>query len=255
MCIRFKELWNYFSSLDLSEEKNSVKVEDFTKYNCLNLIYLKCTKKLVLDYELLDERLLAMSLTKIPLNFKEEIHIRTMTTIYQNILKEIDCPLRGDHWMKIGFQSSDPNNDLRSTGMFSMLQILAFMDRFQHYVLEIFEYFRKEFKFNPFACILINMSNYTIQALREGILIPYCNKYQSVIRCINDFYIGMINLFIEQRRKNKVINDNINDEIKKLAKYSKSNPQIVFDQVEILLKKYPQTEKDSMSLGEELNKY
>lgn len=255
MYIRFKELWNYFSSLDLSEERNSIVVEDFSNYNCCHLMFLKCSNKLVLDNELVDERQLAFSLTKIPLNFKEEFHIRAMTTIYQNLTNEMECPLIGKHWMKIGFQSSDPNSDLRSTGMFSMLQFLAIIDRFNQYVLEIFEFSKNHMKYNCFACILINMSYYTIQTLREGILISYCNKFRSVINTLNDFYIGLVDLFFEKRKDKNISsnNENINYAIKSLAKYAKSNPDSIFERVKNLMIKYPKLNKDSMSLGDELN--
>jgi hypothetical protein len=217
---------------------------------------LKCTKKLVLDHELLDERQLTFSITKIPLNFYDEIHMRTMTTIYQNLTRELDCPVTGEHWAKIGFQSSDPKNDLRSTGMFSMLQILAIMDKFNGYVTEIFEFSKREFKHNPFACILINMSYYTIQSLKEGILIQFCNKNQSVINTVNEFYFGMVDLFFEGRKNNKnVAQENINDVIKSIAKDAKNNPNKIFERVKILSKKYPLLNKDSMSLGDDINKY
>jgi hypothetical protein len=175
-----------------------------------------------------------------------------MTTIYKNLTGEIDCPLKGDHWIKIGFQGSDPRTDLRATGIFSMMQFLAFIDKFPLYAKEIYNHSYEADSRFPLACIFINFTFYSIQALREGILIPYCNNRISVINVINDYYFGMIDYFFTNF---KSANHIVHNTIERVNTYSKKNLDKIFLRTNLLNQKFPQLSKDSMSLGEENNNY
>lgn len=261
-------------------------MEDFSKYNCFKKIYLSCSKKLLLDFELIDEREQVFAIAKVGLSYNDEFHIRIITTIYKTLTSELECPVTGDHWMKIGFQSSEPKIDLRSTGMFSMLLTLAFIDKFLFYAKEIYAYslgggsnlgserkkINKEkedyisnnsnnLNFNssesnnsyfPFICVMINLASFTLEALRQGYLIPFCNSSKSIINTLCDYFFGIIDHFFTVYKNSPTELDNINTLLTQVDNYAKNNPERILLLVRHLVKKYPQTLKDSMSLGEEI---
>jgi hypothetical protein len=247
--IRFKESWNYFSSSDLSEEKKTIIIEDFSHYNCIQRMILNCQKKLILNNELLEERILIFSIAKISLNYNDEFHQRIITTIYKTLTGELECQLFGDHWIKIGFQGSDPRTDLRGVGIFGLMQFLAFMDRFQIYAREIYEYSLSETYNFPLLSLCFNFSFMSLEALRNGILIEYCNIKQSVIIVINDFYSGLADYFFQKFKFEQHSIHQIPKILQELKELAFNKPNLILSRTLMLLDKYPECLKDSMTLN------
>lgn len=111
-----------------------------------------------------------LQLTKYPCNMTDRIHIRILFTIYRRLThsKEIFYSTLGPHWEEIGFQSTNPETDFRSTGLFSIFFLLYFVDSMYLplaktiYVLSLDQV--QEF---PFCCIGINLANILIKYLRQ----------------------------------------------------------------------------------------
>ena len=243
--IRFKEAWNYFSSLSLDEEKQNCKIEDFSRLNCIRRIYIKCSKKYILDWELLDERRLVFAVAKVSMNNNDEYHLRMVKTLYNSLTgqREQNEP----DWVKIGFQTQEFKSDLRSVGMFAILQALAFTDRLTAYSHEIFDFAQRDGLGFPLMLVLINLTYSTLCSLREGYLIPFCNSKKSVINTLNEFYFGLVAYFLTIYKSTGCIYDNINYLLKEIKKVSEENTHLIFDIADKLLIKYPYI-KDSMSL-------
>jgi hypothetical protein len=238
--------------MDLSQEKALIVTTDFTKYNCFKRMYLKCKKNLVLNSELNGEREFVFAIAKIPLNYNNEYHIRIIKTIYKFLTEATDCEVIGEHWLDIGFQDSDIKNDLRSIGMFGLIQLLSFIDRFLIYVKEVLYLPQKENNNFPLAIISLNLTHITLGLLRQGYLIKYCNYRMSVVNTLNEFYYGLFSYFYDCYKFENLNYDDFPLLLKRVTVFGQTNPSAVFEIYEKLNGIYPNI-KDSMSLNENNN--
>ena len=113
---------------------------------------------------------------------------------------DFSCSATGLHWEKIGFQGLDPSTDVnRSMKMFAVLQLLhlvesdyPFASRLHHLSGSAEASYGRHTASTdqswPFFCVSIMFTKEAIQALRSGLLNKKINKYQSVLRVINDFH-------------------------------------------------------------------
>jgi len=250
MIIKFNEAWNYFLSCNLDNEKKRILTEDFTKHNCFKKLFLLCQNKLELNKDLKDERDILFSSAKCELNYENEVHFRILTSLYKNINSPQDKS--NYDWMSIGFQSNEPKTDLRGAGMLGLLQMLYFTETFNGYSKELLEYSKNPLFYFPFACLLLNATMISLEALREGDLIEYCNKKKSIITTINEFYCGIIIYFGYLYRKDfKTMND-ISKMIAEINSYSKNNIENIFNFYKTELNKCGNDIKDSASLSQKL---
>lgn len=111
-----------------------------------------------------------LNLTKFPCNMSDRIHLRILFTIYRRLTnsREIFYQSQGPHWEQIGFQSSNPETDFRSTGLFSIFYLLYFVDSmYLPLAKQIYELSHDEHQQFPFACVGINLANLLIKQLRQ----------------------------------------------------------------------------------------
>jgi hypothetical protein len=111
-----------------------------------------------------------LNLTKYPCNMSDRIHIRILYTIYRRLTnsKEIFYHILGSHWEEIGFQTSNPETDFRSTGLFSIFLLLYFVDSmYLPLAKQIYQFSHDEHQNFPFCCIGINLANILIKNLRQ----------------------------------------------------------------------------------------
>lgn len=111
-----------------------------------------------------------LNLTKQPCDMSDRIHLRILFTIYRRLTnsREIFYQARGPHWEDIGFQTSNPETDFRSTGLFSVFYLLYFVDSmYLPLARQIFEFSLDEHQNFPFACVGITLANLIIKHLRQ----------------------------------------------------------------------------------------
>jgi hypothetical protein len=111
-----------------------------------------------------------LNLTKYPCDMSDRIHIRILYTIYRRLTnsKEIFYNILGLHWEDIGFQTSNPETDFRSTGLFSIFFLLYFVDSmYLPLAKQIYQFSHDEKQEFPFCCIGINLANILIKYLRR----------------------------------------------------------------------------------------
>lgn len=74
-----------------------------------------------------------------------EVHERIIQTVYRRLTGQTEpCPRYGSHWEVVGFQGNDPGTDLRGSGMFGLLQIVAFLKSSTTLLTRIFALSRDE---------------------------------------------------------------------------------------------------------------
>jgi hypothetical protein len=112
-----------------------------------------------------------LNLTKYPCNMSDRIHICILYTIYRRLTnsKEIFYHILGSHWEDIGFQTSNPETDFRSTGLFSIFFLLYFVDSmYLPLAKQIYQFSHDQYQQFPFCCIGINLANILIKQLRQS---------------------------------------------------------------------------------------
>lgn len=228
----------------MKRKKKKIVTEDFSKYNCFKKIMLYCSNKLELNSDLFDEREKVFCIAKIDLNYADETHVRILQTVYKNLTSEEGTNF---DWESIGFQGNEPKTDLRAAGMFGLLQILYITEKFNEFTREMLTYSRHKSHHFPFVCLLLNFVMITIEAMREGDLIDYCNKSNSVINTMNQFFFGVTHTFFQKYKNEK---KNINDIGRMIPQTNSYAKECVKEMLECFHYNYSkQSEmKDSMSL-------
>jgi hypothetical protein len=162
------------------------------------------------------------------LDFKNDVHRRVMITIFKKFTLADDCPLIGIHWKTIGFQGSNPKTDLRGVGMYGMLQLLAFCEKFPDYSREILTYSTVKGHEFPMVCLFLNFTFITLEGLNSSKLIRICNKKNSINNTLNEYYFGMIKYFFDIHKNNNYTIHEVSGLLKDIEKISKKNPEIIY---------------------------
>ena len=236
--INYKQAYQYFCNIDYSLEKKKIVVEDFKEEKCCKKFFVcDCSNKLKLNSNLTKERERIFCIAKIIYNDNKEIHYYILTTIYRFLTGENNCNKKGKHWEKIGFQDKDPINDLRSVGMFGPLQILYLKDLYSNFLKNLFSYLLKYNCEWLFIGSLLNLTKITLDCLRNGTLIPICNRKESVIDVVNDFFCGLVYKFyllLEIPEEQKLTAEFISIQIDNLKKLGNKTPNLILSKKNVL---------------------
>ena len=190
-------------------------------------MWLCCFVPNVASGELSEERDFVLCLQNVPLNTSDPIHQRVLTTIYRRITHERgSCALSGSHFEKIGFQGGNPGTDLRSTGMFGLLQMLYFTEKSPKLISQSYAVAMNPMLDFSWALASLNFSGMVMEALKEQSLNGLINQRKSTIEVMCEVHMGLFCLFTEewksQEKRSIVEFDPIK---KKLAAKAKSDPK------------------------------
>ena len=192
--INYNQALEYFYNLDFSKEKKLIKLEDFQDDNCCKKFFICGKKKLKLNSDLIKEREIIFCITKIPYNENNNIHFNIFTTIYNFLTEESYFLNNETHYQKIGFRKNS-FNDLKNVGMFAFLEILYFKENYSQFFKILYNIFLKN-NFEWLFCIsLINLVKICLNCLKNGSLISICNRKNSVLNVMNDFFLGLVSQF------------------------------------------------------------
>ncbi|CAF2794600.1 unnamed protein product [Rotaria sp. Silwood2] len=156
------------NSSSLNETKKKSEKNFFQRF--VNFFRSAMTSHNTLEFNRQCEELL--NLTTYSCNMSDRIHIRILYTVYRRLTnsKEIFYTTFGSHWEDIGFQTSNPETDFRSTGLFSIFFLLFFVDSmYLPLAKQIYQFSHDEQQQFPFCCIGINLANILIKYLRRTI--------------------------------------------------------------------------------------
>ena len=91
-------------------------------------------------------------------------------------------------WMDIGFQTQNPQTDIRGTRVFGLLQMLGFVESHFDLVYKIHQLSLTETNSFPLMATAFNVSSKCLSALRQGALNKVANDNESVYESVQDFY-------------------------------------------------------------------
>jgi hypothetical protein len=152
-----------------------------------------------------------------------------MITIFKTLTMEKECPLIGLHWKTIGFQGKHPKTDLRGVGMYGMLQLLAFCEKYPEFAREVLHCSGVKGHEFPMVCLFLNFTFITLEGLNGSKLIRLCNKKKSINNTLNEFYFGMIKYFFEIYKSNSYTIHEVSALLKDIEKLTKRKPEIIYN--------------------------
>ena len=113
--------------------------------------------------------------------------------------------------------------------MFGLIQILFMTEKFKEISKDMFNFSHHKIHHFPFVCMLLNFVMIAIEALREGNLIEFCNKNNSIIVTMNEFFFGTVHYFFIKYKCEKNLMCDIGSMIQIINCFAKENVQQMLD--------------------------
>jgi len=170
----------------------------------------QCIKKPLCDH-LLEDKNLVFAITKCPFDDNNHLHFQALLSIFKQLTgQKIDCPRYGPHWEQIGFQGDNPATDLRGVGFLGLIQPLYLVTTPELLGLAkaIYKLSLSDTQEFPLMVLSINVTRIALHALRDDLLVRYCNQEDDLWQAFNFFYVAiMYHIYHIWKTKNKTIQD------------------------------------------------
>ena len=225
--VSFGELLNHFQNANLSEQLAKIKPETQSTF----LGPPKINKRLRYERNII----FAIALCKFDDgNF---IHTRSLSTIYRRLTGTSlgsTCLRFGTHWEEIGFQGSDPVDDLRGVGLLGLVQLVWLLETplVQLIALDVYQYSRQHGQQIPFCVLLLNITCMSLQALREGCLSKECNRRDQVFAVINDFTASILLSFFHTWQKKHAGPMEVGIVLQQVGNFAKKHPRFFIKELQ-----------------------
>ena len=232
--VNYNQVIEYFSNLNFSNKKKFLSYDNLEQEKCCSNFFICGKEKLKLNPNLKKEKEKIICFSQILYNENDNIHYNILTTIYNFLTETNFCPKKGNHWLKIGLKL---NYDLK---MFSLIQILFLKDYHSVFFKNLFLFFKQNNFEYLFLFSLLNLSEITLNCLKNGSLIKICNRKNNVMNVINEFFCCLVYQFylLLNIKDNKKLNFQfLNDQINNLKKLGNRTPNFIFSK-KTYLEKY-----------------
>ena len=171
-----------------------------------------CLNPVNMDSSLTEDRNRVFCIALRPFDNSDSMQNKFLVTIYRKLTGSalFDCRRFGNHWEDVGFQGTDPATDLRGVGLLGLLQLLFLILSTETSILckEIYRLSTDKRQHFPFAVMSTNVTQISLQVLREGLLNKECNEAKTVLKVFNWFYSGVFyRLYKIWRENDKTIVD------------------------------------------------
>ncbi len=155
-----------------------------------------------LNTNLFDERDKIFLMAQLKFNPDNDTHVKIIQGVYRRITgSNRDIPLQARMWMDIGFQTPNPQTDIRGTGVFGLLQMLGFVNSHFDLVYKIHKLSLTETNSFPLMATAFNISGTCLNALRQGALNKVANDNKSIFETVQDFYESTFFAFYHEFQK------------------------------------------------------
>ena len=230
--VTFSELLTHFQNANLSKQVGPVEVEQHKSGIARFFSRSKLAKRL--HYE----RLLVFRISLCPLNDREPLHLRTLQTIYRKLTgTNLNVRRFGSHWEEIGFQGTDPADDIRGVGFLGLMQLVYFLDNHRTLPLarEISDYSRDKEHYVPFCVLSFNITQIALSALREGYLSKICNKRDQVFVVVNEFHTAVFYRYYQFWKGHNMTVLEVGPLLQEVGEFSKKNAKQVLSELDEFL--------------------
>lgn len=218
-----QEVLSKFANIELDAQiLQSWDAEQVQATACLGLIKRQRSARMIpsLSKNLLRERDRVLVLLKTKFSFDEPIHMRMLRSIYFELTRDRVVSATGGHWEVIGFQGSDPRDDVnRFGGIFNVVQLLYFCSAYKGIIRSIFILSQDSYQNFPLCSVSINLTKLVIQRFLDGSLSSLCNK-EGVVEALNKLYVAAFVKFYDLWKRNKRTIKDFDNTLKEITKAS-----------------------------------
>jgi len=206
--VPYRQAMIWFVNQDVAPYAGQVVVEDAPSGFVDRMIHKVFGPPSLRNKVLEGERLRVFAMAKMQMDDNQEMHVRLLHTVYMKYTgSTLAMPRYGPHWDDIGFQGNDPATDLRGCGMLGLLHMLLLVHHDSENAGAIFRLSRDERQNFPLTITSINITRWTLVALRRGLLNKEANK-RGVVDAVSLFYIGAFyRFYFIWKKENKTIMD------------------------------------------------
>lgn len=207
--VKYREVCNYFLSEYLNRDKdvNVYVNENKEKVCCLYRLF-GMHKTYEIEKELVEERNYVLYSNDVKFNIDIDIHLKVIKKIYltlctfenekektkvtevnENIINKfikesLDVKLK---------EENKPKFSINQISIYSLIQIVGLIDKHPTFFEKAYHLYTFESK-NYLFFILINLTMMTIQQVKNGKMNIYLNKNKNVVKTLNAFYYGLIEI-------------------------------------------------------------
>ncbi len=220
----FGELLNHFQNISLTEQLTRIKPEIQSSK------FFSFTGPPKINKHLRQERDMIFAIALCKFDDCNPLHTRSLSTIYRRLTgggPRSACMRFGTHWEEIGFQGSDPIDDLRGVGMLGIVQLVWLLETpwVQLIASDVYQYSRQHGHEIPFSILILNITCLSLQALREGCLSRQCNRCDQVFAVINDFTAAILLSFFYTWQKQARGPMEIGMVLQEVGNFAKKHPR------------------------------
>eukprot|EP00955_Chlamydomonas_euryale_P092345 364699-Chlamydomonas_euryale.AAC.13 len=180
-----------------------------------------------LNPSLKDQQVRVLSLGHVRFSEEDTTHLRLLNAVYQAYTGKKSNHRFGSHWAEIGFQGQDPATDLRSCGIFGLLQLYQLYQHHQLSASRLHSLSRSAQEF-PLAVVSLNATLWALQALREGRLSRDAVRLRSVTDAATLFYVGTMYTFYDTWHGGGKTMSDSGFVMKELEEMCKRRPGVIF---------------------------
>lgn len=151
-------------------------------------------------------------------------HVSMVKKLYTMLKNDDSCSIFGNHWKNIGFRGNSPGADLRKSGIFGLLCLLYFVEKYPSPSFEMYKYsidISHEFHFS-YICIFF--AETALIALEDNTLYKYMETAKKVYEVILDYFCGMVIFWFRFYTENKKNFLEIMKSVEHVRTYAKKNP-------------------------------
>lgn len=207
--VKYREVCNYFLSeyLNRDKEMNVYVNENKEKVCCLYRLF-GMHKTYEIEKELVEERNYVLYSNDVKFNIDIDIHLKVIKKIYltlctfenekektkvtnvnENIINKfikesLDVKLKEENKSKF---------TIDQISIYSLIQIVGLIDKHPTFFEKAYHLYTFESK-NYLFFILLNLTMMTIQQVKNGKMNIYLNKNKNVVKTLNAFYYGLIEI-------------------------------------------------------------
>ena len=207
--VKYREVCNYFLSeyLNRDKEVNVYVNENKEKVCCLYRLF-GMHKTYEIEKELVEERNYVLYSNDVKFNIDIDIHLKVIKKIYltlctfenekektkvtnvnENIINKfikesLDVKLKEENKSKF---------TIDQISIYSLIQIVGLIDKHPTFFEKAYHLYTIESK-NYLFFILLNLTMMTIQQVKNGKINIYLNKNKNVVKTLNAFYYGLIEI-------------------------------------------------------------
>lgn len=222
--ITYHEALVHFMGCDVSATKDEVLQS--LPAEAGGLLVMLCMAPPSLKGALKEEQLQILGLAKVPLKDDDPMHIKLLQSIYTAFTGRYTNSRFGNHWADIGFQGTDPATDLRSCGILGLLHLYYLHHHNISNATKIYQLSRNEQQEFPLAVVSLNITKWTIQVVRQGLISKDANRTGSLTGAAAHFYVGTFYEFYSRWRQGKTMKDS-GYVLKDLEIFCKKKPSLM----------------------------